>query len=179
MPRTRSSRSYALSKALNRSTSATSRWKRAYRINPSTTDGVVLAAVRGLDSQRAGPTRSVPTLLRTSTRGVVHGRGVVASVDIPANVPIIMGTGTIRELDVHLDGAYIYSMKGAGTEFAGLDFDMEGSRGSRPNIVMYINTCWGTGLQANCVVLWRSCMPFVYSMKPIKAGSELLVDYTM
>jgi hypothetical protein len=100
-------------------------------------------------------------------------------MDIPANVPIIMGTGAIREFAGHLDGAYIYSMRGAGKEFAGLDYDMEESRGSRPNIVVYINTCWRTELKANCEVLWRSCMPFVYSTRPIKKGSELLLDYVM
>lgn len=158
--------SNALEIAKNRASSCISRWKHR-------DDDVGKAVKLGLISKEIGPECDVGNLLRTSTVGVVHGRGVIAKRKIPANKCVIMFTGSIEEHSTHTNCRYCYSMEKCG--FQELDLKMVPECGA--NIGMFVNTAYRTNKQANCEVLWRGCVLFLYTTRVINAGDELLLDY--
>lgn len=152
--------------AKNRASSCICRWKLQ--------DDDVGNAVRlGLSSKENGPDADAGNLLRTSTIGVVHGRGVVAKETIPAQMCVIMFTGAIEEHSTHTNCQYCYSMEKCG--FPELDLRMMPECGG--NIGMFINSAYSTAKQANCEALWRGCVLFLYTKMVIAAGEELLLDY--
>jgi len=107
-------------------------------------------------------------------RSPIHGRGVFALRDIPANTRILEYRGQVitwstakaRHTNVGADGHTYFFDRGDGTV-------IDGSIGG--NSARYLNhSC-----EPNCEAINQHGRIHIYTSKPIAAGSELLLDYQL
>jgi hypothetical protein len=110
---------------------------------------------------------------RATTSNVVHGRGLVAAIDIPANTNLfaIVGTLVNTRLPCNVDmSSYCWTTPGATVDYC--QFFPSSCDASR-----FINASLSR-ISANCDVRWvRKVVPVLHSLRAIRAGEEILVFY--
>jgi hypothetical protein len=110
---------------------------------------------------------------RVTASNVVHGRGLVAAIDIPANTSLfaIVGTLVNTRLPCNIDmSSYCWTTPGATVDYC--QFFPSSCDASR-----FINAS-PSRISANCDVRWvRKIVPVLHSLRAIKAGEEILVFY--
>jgi hypothetical protein len=127
---------------------------------------------------------SCAKLMVTVQRSEVHGMGLFASVDIPANTPFIICAGQVKALptvgasvdseyfwpyDVPDDDAPLPCMQGYG-----LDQSVLG----HANVSRYLNTAaWAR--DANTIAYWEGTILFYQTTKHVASGQELIGFYQL
>ena len=107
-------------------------------------------------------------------RSPIHGRGLFALLDIPAGTRVLEYRGQVitwrtamtRHTETGTDGHTYFFDRGDGTV-------IDGARGG--NSARYLNhSC-----QPNCEAINRHGRVYIYTIAPVPAGSELLLDYQL